>query len=92
MEIKKETSRKIIKLEGYRGVCDACQIDLEYLGELFFIEIVNDDDKVLLVPIDTLFCPNCSKTIGTVTLLKNLEISEELESIGKGKGYAKKYQ
>lgn len=81
MEIKKETSRKIGTIKDYKGICDACQIDLEYSGDLDFIEIVNNDEMVLLIPIDTLACPNCSKTIGRITLLKNLEISGELEAV-----------
>lgn len=86
MIIKKESSRTAGRLQGYKGMCDGCQVDLEYFGELIVVEIENDNDKVLLVPIDILSCPNCSKTIQTITLLKNLEISEELKSIQFKKG------
>ena len=39
MKIIKETNRIIGTVQEYKGVCDGCYMDLEYIGELIVIEV-----------------------------------------------------
>jgi dUTPase len=83
MIIIKETNREIGTLGGYNGICDGCQIDLEYKGDLVVIKVDENDEEVVLVSKDRIICPNCNKEIVTMKLYKNLEISRELNKIKK---------
>jgi hypothetical protein len=79
VNVIKETSRTVVTLERYDGVCDGCGTPLSYVGQLILIEILNNDDVMVLVPIDRLVCPFCNKDIVTIKLWKNLEVSKELK-------------
>ena len=81
MKLIKETNRPIYSFKDYVGVCDGCQIELEYPEELVLIEVGRTDEMVLLVPKDTLICPNCSLQIGTLKLYKLLDVTEEFKSV-----------
>ena len=77
MRLLKETSRKVLVIENYRGVCDGCQTPIEYNERLILIEIERTEDHGLYVPIDILACPYCCKTVGAINLY-NLEVTEEI--------------
>lgn len=81
MKIVKETSRRVMALEEYHGVCDGCGVNLNYDEKLVFVEMEYSEERILLVPIDILSCPSCYKTIGTITLYPPMEISKELDKL-----------
>lgn len=81
MKIIKKTSRKIGTVREYKGVCEGCGAELEYLDELIVIEIGLDDEKAMLVPIDRLICSSCNHEISILKLYRSMEISGELEII-----------
>lgn len=83
MNIIKETNRRVVKMMGYQGVCDGCGTPITYDDELLVIEVpdMENDERVVVVPIDILVCPSCRHTIQAIRIWKNLEITSELEGI-----------
>lgn len=83
MKIIKETSFKVVGMYNYNGVCDACQTPIEYLDELIII-VVQESEKVdVVIPVDRLVCPNCLKEIRTMTIYKDMDITQELKELKK---------
>jgi hypothetical protein len=83
MEIIKETNRLVAAITGYDGICDGCGTPLTYPGELIIIVAYESDKCDLLVPVDRLSCPYCSKSIQVIRRWKTLEVSKELQEIKK---------
>jgi hypothetical protein len=83
MKLNKLTSRKLIKIEGYMGVCNNCNSPVEYEGEFVVIEIEGNlnMDMVYVVPIDKFECPYCFGIMSIMQLWKreSLEVSKEIE-------------
>lgn len=79
MKIIKETDRKIVNMGGYMGVCHGCNTPLEYEDNLIVIIVKEFPDRKIVVPIDTLSCPYCSKDIATMTIYKSLEVTNEIK-------------
>jgi hypothetical protein len=84
MKIIKETSRKVGTIDGYTGWCNSCGTLVEYSERLIVIEIADDEEKVTLVPVDRLVCPECNKELITIYIYKNLEVTEELAKLREG--------
>lgn len=84
MDLIKKTNRKIGRLDHYDGICGGCGTPLTYDGELIVVTILDNDEKLLLVPIDTIACPCCSRDILVITLWKNLDVSKELAHLETG--------
>lgn len=83
MEIKKETSRSVMLMKEYHGVCDGCGVQLDYVGDLVIIVISTSTELDIMVPIDRLSCPSCYKELATMRIYKNLEVTKELENLKK---------
>jgi hypothetical protein len=83
LKLVREVHRTLGLVRGWKGICDACQIDLEYDEEFVVILVKEDDIQRFSVPIDLMSCPNCSHTIELIRDYKNLDISKEIEKIDK---------
>ena len=78
MKIIKETDRDVVRLVTYHGICDACATPLDYPDDLIVVIVHKGKDMDILVPVDILCCPSCFKTIETIKIYHNLEVSKEL--------------
>ena len=74
----KKTSRRIVSNRDYGGVCHNCNSPIAYDGEIVAIEIANENDYWLVIPIDVYECPYCNNIIETMRIYKSLEVSKEL--------------
>lgn len=78
MKIIRETERKIARMRGYDGICDSCGTLLTCDEELFAIVIADLEDRLVLVPIDRLVCPECNKDIIKMNAFKSMEVTGEI--------------
>lgn len=85
MKLIKETERRVVAMTGYIGVCDGCGTPIEYEEPLVIIILEELEDRDVVVPADRLACPNCLKTFATMTIHKNLDVTEEIRGLQDGK-------
>ena len=83
MQIVKETSRKVVGMHNYTGICDSCGTPIEYEDELIVIIVDESPEMDVVVCVDQIVCPACRHEIIRMKVYKNLEITEELSSLEK---------
>ena len=79
----RETFRRIVQTQGYRGVCDACGGEIEYLEPFLVIEIEDTDLAYYVVPIDLFKCPHCDVGVQLMRIWKSVDITDELKQLEK---------
>ncbi len=84
MHVIRKTIREVGTLKS-NGSCVSCGVDHEYPEEgIVVIKFFEDEGRTIFVPVDTLECPSCGKSIDRIIVYKSLDITEELASL-KGK-------
>jgi len=81
MLLVKETSRRVVQMDTYNGVCDSCGAPVEFLEPLVAIVVQDEGNYMKLVPVDRFSCPSCFKTLETINVYRSLDISEELAQV-----------
>ena len=79
-QLKKETNRRVVGIQGYKGVCNGCNSPVEYIGEMRLVEIEETDKEYFVVPIDIFSCPYCFSTVITMSIYKSLDVAEEIKN------------
>jgi hypothetical protein len=74
---------KLRSVDGHIGICDGCGVSIEYHEKFEALLIEDSEEKVVLVPLVMLTCPSCGCRIGNIRYFKNMNVTEELNSISK---------
>lgn len=82
MKLNRKTERKLMKLIGYRCVCNNCTTPVEYPDEFIVVVLEDKENVFYVVPIDAFECPYCFQIFSIMQVWKNLDVSQELEKIG----------
>ena len=76
-QLIKKTSRRLVTLENYNGVCHSCNSPIHHTEKMTFIEMENQDTFFSVIPIDAYECPYCGEIMKVMQIYKNLEVSKE---------------
>lgn len=85
MELIKQTFRRVIEIQGYRGTCWTCYGAIEWLEPLVVIEIADTELYFEVIPIDAMMCPYCHEPVRGMQIWKSIDITEELKQLEKKK-------
>jgi len=83
MKIIKATSRKVVGMKTYNGVCDYCGCNLEYDGDMIVVIVEETSEKDIVVPVDVIYCPSCEKRIQSMNIYKSLDVTGEMSQVVK---------
>lgn len=81
MELNRKTERKLMKVWGYKGVCNNCATPVEFPDEFIVVVLEDKEDVFYVVPIDMFECPYCFQIFSIMQVWKNLDVSQELEPV-----------
>lgn len=76
-DLVRRTSRTVRLARDYIGVCNICGGKVGRLGDMVVIELEEQSDRWLVVPIDQFYCPHCEEPVGVVTIWKSLNVTAE---------------
>ena len=83
MELIKSTSRRIVTIPNWGGICDKCGTPVTFPSELIVVIVLEEPNYDILVPIDILECPECKTIMHIMRIFKNMEVTAEFGVINK---------